>query len=121
MIVQLQGLSGNVDQVSVRTYNHCMLKESVQTSARRYTTTITKRGQVTLPAEVRRLLKAKYKDKVTFVIDGGQVRLSQETLTLENTYGSVKPSKRPEDFEEISQAAKDDKAEKSSSKLRQAQ
>ena len=75
-------------------------------------TTITQRGQVTIPAEVRRLLGVKPRDKVAFTIEGTGVRLTAAAFSLESAYGSVKPSKRPEDLEEISQAAKEDKAEK---------
>ena len=37
--------------------------------------------------------------------------LTVESFSLESTYGSVKPSKRPEDFDAISRKAKDAKAE----------
>ena len=74
--------------------------------------TTTQRNQVTIPAEVRRLLRLKPKDKVTFTIDdSGNVRLAAAPFTLESAFGSVKPSQRPEDFDEISRNAKDGKAE----------
>ena len=79
---------------------------------REITTTITKRGQVTIPAEVRRVLGVKHRDKVAFTVEDGEVRLAPASFTLESAYGSVKPSKKPEDFEEISRAAKDEKAER---------
>ncbi len=85
---------------------------------KQYTTTVTTRGQVTLPAEVRKLLRAKPKGKVTFIVDGGQVCLSQVAFTLESAFGSVKPSKRPEDFKEVSRLAKEEKAERAVRKLR---
>ena len=87
---------------------------------KQYTTTVTKRGQVTLPAEVRRLLGTKPKDKVTFTVDAGQVSLSQVAFTLEGAFGSIRPSRRPEDFREVSRLAKEDKAERVSRKLRRA-
>ena len=76
------------------------------------TTTITQRGQVTIPAEVRRLLGLKPKDKVTFTIEDGDVRLAPASFDLASAYGSVKPKQQPEDFEEASRIAKDEKAEK---------
>ena len=79
---------------------------------REFTTTITQRGQVTIPAEVRRVLGVKHRDKVAFTIEDGEVRLAPASFTLESAYGSVKPSKKSEDFEEISRAAKDEKAER---------
>ncbi|HEY7063161.1 MAG TPA: AbrB/MazE/SpoVT family DNA-binding domain-containing protein [Chloroflexota bacterium] len=73
-------------------------------------TTITQRGQVTLPAEVRRLWGAKPRDKVAFQIDGDQVRLVPAGFTIESAYGSVKPLRRPEDFKRLSRAARDEHA-----------
>lgn len=84
------------------------------------TTTITQRGQVTIPAEVRRMLGVKPRDKVAFTIEGNEVRLAPVSFTLESAYGSVKPSKRPEDFGDISRTAKEAKAEKTIGKLRKA-
>ncbi len=75
------------------------------------TTTITQRGQVTIPAEVRRLLGLKPRDKVTFRIEDGEVKLKAVAFTLEQAFGSVKPSHQPEDFEALIRAAKDARAE----------
>ena len=77
-----------------------------------FTTTITQRGQVTIPAEVRRVLGVKHKDKVAFTIKDGEVHLAPAAFSLESAYGSVKPSRKPEDFDEVSRAAKEAKAEK---------
>lgn len=80
--------------------------------------TINKHGQVKIPAMVRRVLGIQPGDKVTFTIESGEVCLSRVTFTLESAYGSVKPSRKPEDFEDISRAAKEAKAEKTLRKLR---
>ena len=37
--------------------------------------------------------------------------MTTESFSLESAYGSVKPSKRPEDFDEVSRNAKDAKVE----------
>ncbi|MCL4418341.1 MAG: AbrB/MazE/SpoVT family DNA-binding domain-containing protein [Actinobacteria bacterium] len=58
-------------------------------------TTITKKGQVTIPVEIRHLLGFKAKDKVAFRIDGDNVRLAPAKYNLETAYGVVKPLKRP--------------------------
>ena len=80
--------------------------------------TTTQRNQVTIPAEVRRLLGLKPRDKVSFTIgDAGEVLLAAASFSLESAYGSVKPSRRPEHFEEIEQSAKDDKAERTAREL----
>jgi len=85
---------------------------------KQYTTTVTKRGQVTLPAAVRRLFGTKPRDKVHFTVDGDQVCLTPVAFTLESAYGSVTPSKRPEDFEQVSRLAKADKAVRTARKMR---
>ena len=70
---------------------------------KQFTTTTTQRNQVTIPAEVRRLLGLKPRDKVAFTIeDGGKVRLAAASFNLESAFGSVKPSTSPEDFDEVS-------------------
>lgn len=74
-------------------------------------TTITQRSQVTVPVEVRRVLGVKPRDKIAFTIEDGEVRLAPPSFSLESAYGSVKPLEKPENFEKISRAAKDAKAE----------
>lgn len=74
--------------------------------------TITQRSQVTLPAEVRRLLGLKPRDKVIFAIEDDAVRLLPATFTLESAYGSVEPLGRPIDTEELVRQAKVEKIER---------
>ncbi|MDE2868339.1 MAG: type II toxin-antitoxin system PrlF family antitoxin [Chloroflexota bacterium] len=84
-----------------------------------YTATTTQRNQVTIPAAVRRLLGIKPRDKVAFTIDdAGTVRLAAAQFTLESAYGSVRPTARPEDFEQVPRDAKDDKAIATARELR---
>jgi antitoxin PrlF len=68
---------------------------------------ITQRSQVTIPAEVRRKLGLKPRDKVAFVIEGDQVRLEPVAFTLETAFGCVTPLARPGDFEERVRQAKE--------------
>ena len=75
-------------------------------------TTLTRRSQVNIPAEVRRVLGVKPGDKVAFTIENGGVRLAPASFSLESAYGSVKPVETPENFEEISRTAKNAKAER---------
>ena len=75
-------------------------------------TTLTQRSQVAIPTEVRRVLGVKPGDGVAFIIEDGGVRLAPVSLSLESAYGSVKPVEKPENFEEISRAAKEAKAER---------
>ena len=80
-------------------------------------TTMTQRGQVTVPSEVRRLLGLKPRDKVAFSIEDDEVRLTPARFTLESAFGSVKPLKRREDFKRISREARDEKLTRERSKL----
>lgn len=73
---------------------------------RQITTTITQRGQVTIPAEVRRRLGVGPRDKVTFVIDDDGVRLLPAPFTLESAFGSVSPRHTLEDFKTVERAAR---------------
>lgn len=74
-------------------------------------TTLTQRSQVTVPAEVVKLLGLKPRGRVVFTIDDGKVYLAPAAFTLESAYGSVKPVGGPVDWESVSRAARDAKAE----------
>lgn len=81
-------------------------------------TTMTQRGQVTVPAEVRRLLDLHPGDKVVFEITDGDVRIAPASFTLETAFGSVKRRTRTTDYKRISRDARDEKAEREVRKLR---
>lgn len=76
------------------------------------TASITQRGLVTIPVEVRRLLGITPGGKEVFVIEGSQVRLIAPSFTLETAYGSVTPLNRPENFKRLAREAMEDHAEK---------
>jgi len=71
------------------------------------------------PVEVRRMLGLKPKDKVAFRIEDGRVSLGVPAVTLETAFGSVKPSRRPEDFKKLSRKAWDAKVEETLREMRQ--
>lgn len=77
---------------------------------KRYTTTMTERGQVTLPADVRRLLGIKPKEKVTFEVEGNEIRLTPPRFTVESVRGSVPALSERKSLEEIYQEAGDEYA-----------
>ena len=78
---------------------------------------ITQRGQVTVPAEVRRILGLKSPGKVAFAIDDGQVRLVTPRFTLESASGSVPALRKKLSDEEMIRIAKDERAERTIRKL----
>lgn len=73
---------------------------------------VTKRGQVTIPSEVRRLLGITPPQKVAFEIDGNDVRLVSAGPSLKEVFGAVRPSSKPEDFERLTQEAWEEKAKR---------
>ena len=70
-----------------------------------YIRTVTTKGQVTIPAEVRRLLEVKPGDQVVFRVKEGSVELEPVSGTLEDAFGAVPPRRRPEDFAALRQVA----------------
>ncbi len=60
--------------------------------------TVTSKGQVTIPKEIRRLMNIKPKDKVDFVLDGDKVLL-KHVKTLKDFRGSV-PNKGNGNFQQ---------------------
>ena len=65
---------------------------------------VTRKGQITLPAEIRKSLHIREGDKVAFSLEGTdtpQVIIRPVRSVAEMTFGSVTPRKRPEDFQEL--------------------
>ena len=76
------------------------------------TTTMTRKGQVTVPIEVRRLLGLKPRDRVSFILADDGVRIERAASGLGAVAGSVKPRKRPEDFKELRRVATQEAAQR---------
>ena len=74
--------------------------------------TMTRKGQVTIPKEIRDRLGVKEGEKVLFVMRGEEVVLKVVKGTILDLRGSVQPSTRPEDFDKIRQSAKQTVAKK---------
>jgi AbrB family looped-hinge helix DNA binding protein len=64
-------------------------------------TTITQKGQVTIPVEVRATLGLKPKDKVIFEVTGDVATIRRAPSKILRWYGSVTPRQRPEDFQKL--------------------
>jgi AbrB family looped-hinge helix DNA binding protein len=62
-------------------------------------TTLTKKGQVTIPKAIRDALGLRERDKVLFVRREHEVILKVVKGTVLDLRGSVKPRRKPEDFE----------------------
>ena len=68
--------------------------------------TITSKGQTTIPKEIRDFLKLKPKDKIFYLIEDDKVILKPMRGDILELRGSVKPRKTPEDFEQIRRVVK---------------
>jgi AbrB family looped-hinge helix DNA binding protein len=51
---------------------------------------VTTKGQVTIPVEIRRLLRVAPHDEVTFVVDGEQVQLKRKESIVARTAGALR-------------------------------
>ena len=76
-----------------------------------YVTTLTSKGQVTIPGELRRALDLKPKDKVVFEFVHGEVHLKPVRSRLLAGYGAVKPKTKPEDYRKMRQEVEEEWAE----------
>lgn len=66
------------------------------------TATITSKGQITIPKEVRDSLRIGAGDRVTFLIrEDGVVELRPETIDLADLYGILAPARRKVSVEEM--------------------
>lgn len=75
-------------------------------------TTMTQRGQITVPAEIRRLLGLKPHDKVAFAVDDGEVRIVPVAFTAASAFGSIEPVGDADDFEDQIRQVKAERADK---------
>lgn len=67
---------------------------------------MTRKGQVTIPKEIRDRLGVKEGEKVLFVVRGDEIILKVVKGTILDLRGSVRPAMRPEDFDKVRQSVK---------------
>jgi AbrB family looped-hinge helix DNA binding protein len=75
-------------------------------ASQEHTSTVTQKGQVTIPLAVHQALGIKPHDRVLFRVQNGRVELLPSPMTLEAVYGAVKPISKPETFEELRRIAR---------------
>ncbi len=73
--------------------------------------TVTTKGQVTIPIEVRRLLGVNPHDTVAFVVDRDQVRLARTGSVVARTAGAFQAQGSPLTAEQLRAAAEEAIAE----------
>ncbi len=64
-------------------------------------TRVTRKGQVTIPAEIRHRLGLKPKDLVRFELAGDAVKLKLAPSRLLAGFGAAQPTQKPEDWRQI--------------------
>jgi antitoxin PrlF len=64
-------------------------------------TTVTQKGQVTIPAEIKHRLGLKPKDVVRFEVAGNEVKLKPAPSRLLAGYGAATPTQKPENWKKI--------------------
>jgi len=65
-----------------------------------FTSSVTRKGQVTIPAHIRRLLGLSTRDKVAFVVTEGKVQIGPAQSVVARTAGMLKsdtPALSPEE------------------------
>jgi AbrB family looped-hinge helix DNA binding protein len=67
---------------------------------------LSSKGQTTIPKKVRDYLRLSPGDRVLFVVREGEVLLQPVKQTLLGLRGSVRPRRRPEDFQAVRQEVK---------------
>jgi len=78
-------------------------------------TVVTRKGQITVPAPIRKALGLKVGDRVVVSLDeDGEPRANVRPLhsVADRTFGAVPPRKRPEDFDELRRMFVDDADER---------
>ncbi|MCO5176151.1 MAG: type II toxin-antitoxin system PrlF family antitoxin [Thermomicrobiales bacterium] len=75
-------------------------------------TTMTQRGQITVPAEIRRMLRLRPHDKVAFTVEDGEVRIVPVAFTAASAFSSIEPVDESQDFEDQIRQAKVERAER---------
>lgn len=91
-----------------------MLTNTQSNTSKELYATISSKGQITVPVEVRRYLKVLPKDKIAFIIDeSGEVKLTQAAYpdinSLKGVAGSLKYNM---DWKEVKQIAYEDRLNK---------
>ena len=85
----------------------------------RFVSTVTQKGQVTIPAPVRKALKIQPKDQVAFELVDGEVRLRPIESAVLASYGAVKPlesPKTPTDYRRLRREIEEEIADEAAGK-----
>lgn len=68
--------------------------------------TITQKGQTTIPAKIRKILNLKPGDTLKYELEEGRVILKPVRGSILDVAGSIRPKKYPEDFKKVREKTK---------------
>ena len=71
---------------------------------------VSPKGQITIPAEIRQLLGVKPKDKVAFRVEGGEVKIAPARSPLEESYRAVPALAKAVSLEEMEELVAEEAA-----------
>ena len=74
-------------------------------------TTLTQKGQVTIPSEIRAKLGLKPRDKVRFLVEGDSVKLTRAGGSIQDFYQSVPALSPARSWKEIEEIAHEERAQ----------
>ena len=77
----------------------------------RYTSSVTQKGQVTIPGPFRKALKIQPRDLVAFSLVDGEVRLRPVQSAVLASFGAIKPKRKSEDFRKLRREIEEEIAE----------
>ncbi len=72
-----------------------------------YTATISPKGQITLPAGIRKRLGVQPNDRIALILRGDEIILKPLKGTIRDLRGALQPRSKPEDFDIIRRQMKD--------------
>lgn len=75
------------------------------------TTSVTSKGQVTIPVAIRRLLGLRPRDRVRFTVRDGEVVVERAHLSLEEAFAAVPPHYTNKDWSEIKREVAEEREE----------
>ena len=79
--------------------------------------TVTTKGQITIPVEIRRLLQVKPHDRVAFVVEDETVRLVRGESVVARTAGALKQDTPPLSAEDLRDVAEETIAQDAVSRM----
>ena len=95
------------------------IDQTTNHQVREYIGSVSPKGMITIPQEARKLLKITPKSQVVIRVSQDNLVVKLMPMSLEDTFGSVTPMNRPEDFDELLNRAKKERAQQVISKLNQ--